>query len=287
VVQTKPEVTGVKPIEASCRQECLQHAEDATPWLVFSDWLEEDGQLALAAAYRQRRFRNTVGMELVLIPAGSFWMGGGGGQAGKRQVVIERDFYLGVYEVTQKEWRLVMKDTEIASPSHFQGDERPVESVSWKDAEEFVNRLNELEGKNGWLYRLPLETEWEYACRGGAASKEECSFHFYFQQPTNDLSSDQANFNGNYPVGNGKKGKYRECTTKVGSFEPNRLGLYDLHGNVYEWCQDKFQGSRRVFRGGGWCGTGGGCKACSRDGYGSAARYDYLGLRLARVPSGA
>ncbi len=276
----------MKPIEASFRQECLRHVDDPTPWLVFSDWLEEDGQLALAAAYRNRRFRNSIGMELVLIPAGSFWMGGGGGQAGERQVEIERDFYLGRYEVTQQEWRLVMKDTEIASPSYFQGDELPVENVSWDDSQEFINRLNGLEGKSGWLYRLPLETEWEYACRGGAASKEECSFHFYFQQPTDDLSANQANFDGR-PAGSGKKGKFRGRTTKVGSFEPNRLGLYDMHGNVWEWCQDIFQGSQRVFRGGSWFSDAERCRAGYRLGSEPATRRMDLGLRLARVPSGS
>lgn len=179
-----------------------------------------------------------------------------------------------------------MKDTEIASPSVFLGDKRPVENVSWDDAQEFINRLNELEGKSGWLHRLPLESEWEYACRGGPSSKEECSCHFYFQQPTNDLSADQACFNGRFPAGNGKKGKPRRCTIRVGNFEPNRLGLYDMHGNVLEWCQDIFEGSRRVVRGGGWDCDAIYCRASVRDGREPVSRYDNLGMRLARVPSG-
>ncbi len=290
----------MKPIEAIFRQECLKHAEDATPWLVFSDWLEEDGQLALAAAYRRRRFRNTIGMELVLVPAGSFWMGGGGGKAGKRQVLIERDFYLGVYPVTQQQWRLVMEDTAIANPSWFSrtGDGReqvkdiaaadldqfPVEQVSWDDAQEFIKRLNERERGTGWMYRLPLETEWEYACRGGASSKEECSFHFYLEQPSNDLSSTQANFHGNHPVGSAAKGPYLQRTTKVGSYKPNRLGLYDLHGNVWEWISSQ-EGSGRVSRGGSWGHQGSYCAAALRGWRGPANRLSYLGFRLLAVPS--
>src|SRR5262249_19815023 len=148
--------------------------------------------------------------------------------------------YLGVYPVTQEQWQSLMGN----NPSYFPraGDGKaqvqsisdvdlkrlPVELTSWDDAQEFIKRLNERVRESGWVYRLPTEEEWEYACRGGARSREDCSFHFYFQRPSNDLSSDQANFDGNYPFGNGKKGMYRKCTTKVGSFEPNRLGLFDM-----------------------------------------------------------
>ena len=107
--------------------------------------------------------------------------------------------------------------------------------MSWDDVQEFLQKLNAREKDSGWMYRLPTEAEWEYACRGGASSKEECSYHFYLDKPTNDLSSTQANFNGNYPDGGAAKGPYLERTTKVGSYQPNRLGLYDMHGNVWEW----------------------------------------------------
>src|SRR5205823_2918425 len=111
----------------------------------------------------------------------------------------------------------------------------------WEDVvEQFLVKLNKQEKAIGWLYRLPTEAEWEYACRGRANSKEECSFHFYFDKPTDDLSSTQANFNGHFPVGTADKGPYLERTTKVGSYRPNRLGLYDMHGNVWEWCSDCF-----------------------------------------------
>src|SRR5215472_8876790 len=105
--------------------------------------------------------------------------------------------------------------------------------------------------------RLPW-AEWEYACRGGATSEEECSYHFYFEKPTNDLSSKQANFNGNQPFGNGEKGPYLERTTKVGSYAPNKLGLYDMHGNVWQYA------SSGTARGGSWNNFADACRAISR-----------------------
>ncbi len=251
-------------IEASFRQECLKNVEDSTPWLVFSDWLEENGQSALAAAYRNRRFRNSIGMEFVLVPAGSFWMGGGGSQPGKKQVAVAHDLYVGVYPVTQEQWQALMGN----NPSYFSregaGRDRvesiadaelkqfPVECVSRGDAKEFIRRLHHRETSSKWIYRLPTEVEWEYACRGGPATQHDCSFHYYFDQPSNDLSSDQANFDGHRPFGAGRKGTYLQRTTRVGSYKPNRLGIHDMHGNVWEWCQDVFQGFRRVARGGCW-----------------------------------
>src|SRR5262249_54907768 len=160
-------------------------------------------------------FTNSLGMQFVLVPKGTFWMGGGGGKPGEKQVTIPRDFYLGSCEVTQGQWQAVMGH----NPSYFSrtgegkdkvkdvSDEElkdfPVEQVSWKQAQEFVEWMNarEKDKKSGWVYRLPTEEQWEYACRGGASSPEECSYHFYLDRPTNDLSSAQANFDGNFPFG--------------------------------------------------------------------------------------
>jgi formylglycine-generating enzyme required for sulfatase activity len=148
-------------------------------------------------------------------------------------------------------------------------------------------RLNAREKSSGFLYRLPREAEWEYACRGGATSQEDCAFDFYFSQPTNSLSSAQANFDGNFPAGNAAKGQYLERTTKVGSYQPNRLGIYGMHGNVWEWCEDSYNGgSARVFRGGGWSGSGSECRASDRHGREPSDRDFNLGVRLAAVPSG-
>jgi formylglycine-generating enzyme required for sulfatase activity len=133
---------------------------------------------------------------------------------------------------------------------------------------------------------LPTEAEWEYACRGGATSEEECSYHFYFEKPTNDLSSEQANFNGGFPFGKAPKGKYLGRPTKVGSYAQNKLGLYDMHGNVWQWCADLYDtgASDRVSRGGGWDNGGGISRAALRSWIPPSYRRDYLGFRLARLP---
>jgi serine/threonine-protein kinase len=130
---------------------------------------------------------------------------------------------------------------------------------------------------------LPSEAEWEYVCRGGATSEEECSYHFYLDKPTDDLSSEHANFNGNFPFGEGPKGPYLQRPTRVGAYPANKLGLYDMHGNVWQWT-DTAAGSVRVFRGGCWRIIGPDCRAADgHRGKPTDRGYD-LGFRLARVP---
>jgi formylglycine-generating enzyme required for sulfatase activity len=203
--------------------------------------------------------RNQMGMELVYVPAGSFMMGSENGSSDEKpvhQVTIREGFYMGRYEVTQAQWQAVMG----TNPSDFKDcDQCPVERVSWNDAQEFIRRLNAR--GDGYSYRLPSEAEWEYACRAGTTTE------FAFG---NSLSSEQANFDGNHPYGGAAKGVYRQKTITVGSFQPNGWGLYDMHGNVWEWCEDvvheNYNGapadgsvwmsggdsSRRVLRGGSW-----------------------------------
>ena len=188
-----------------------------------------------------------VKLELVLIPAGEFMMGGedspeevarkSGGievQLGwsrneqpQHKVRITKPFYMAKHEVTQEQWeRLIDKN-----PSERKGAKNPVDAVSWDDCQKFVKRLNGL-GKKTTTWRLPTEAEWEYACRAGTAT----AFH-----TGGTLSTDEANYDGRRTYGDGKKGEYRATTTAVGTFKPNAFGLYDMHGNVLEWCTDRYK----------------------------------------------
>jgi formylglycine-generating enzyme required for sulfatase activity len=240
-----------------------------------------------------------LGMKFVSLPKGTFYMSWDGQKGSAKKMEIKEDFEIAIHTVTQRQWQEVMGNNPSWFSRDDQGKDRvtdvkdeelklfPVEMVSWNDAQEFIKKLNEKEKGRGYLYRLPTEAEWEYACRGGATSEEECSHHFYFDKPSNDLSSTQANFDGNYPFGKGEKGPFLRRTTKVGSYAPNKSGLYDMHGNVWQWCADLYdptQGSDRVFRGGGWDDGGTDCRAALRRGDAPSSRFNDLGFRLARVP---
>ena len=238
-----------------------------------------------------------LGMKFVKLPEGTFYMGWDGEKKGTK-TEIKEDFEIAIHTVTQEQWQTVMG----SNPSYFSRDgggkddvkdipdadlkQFPVENVSWDDAQLFIKKLNERERGKGRLYRLPTEAEWEFACRGGATSEEECSHHFYFAKPTNDLSSEQANFNGNFPFGNAPKGKYLGRSTKVGSYPPNKLGLDDMYGNVWQWCSDlQNPGSLyRVLRGAGWHSFGVNCRSASRIGIEPIGQYVHFGFRLAAVP---
>jgi len=175
------------------------------------------------------------------------------------------------------------------NPSHFKGEKNlPVERVSWDDCQEFIKKLREKDKKP---YRLPAEAEWEYACRAGTKTP----FHFGAT-----MSTDQANYNGNYTYGDGKKGVYREKTTPVGSFRANAWGLHDMHGNVCQWCQDRYgaysqkevvdpQGPEkgkkpglevRMLRGGTWYSYPDDCRSACRTMYDSDYRENGHGLRV-------
>ncbi|MGE0884556.1 MAG: formylglycine-generating enzyme family protein [Blastocatellales bacterium] len=201
-----------------------------------------------------------IGMKFVLIPAGSFRMGTPLTEPEREsnetphKVRLTRAFYLGAYEVTQGQWEKVMGN----NPSHFNncGSDCPVERVNYYDVQHFIEKLQKLSGN--FRFRLPTEAEWEYACRAGTKTPFNTG---------NKLTTNQANYNGRFPYNRNPKGQNREKTLPVGSFPPNAWGLYDMHGNVWEWCQDWFcpypkravfdpvgncQTELKVIRGGSW-----------------------------------
>jgi formylglycine-generating enzyme required for sulfatase activity len=236
----------------------------------------------------QKNYSNSIGMEFILIPAGSFTMGADkdfeeadDDETPQHWVRISKPFYLGIYEVTQAQWTAVMEN----NPSKYKYDDRsnPVEQVSWDDAQAFIERLNAKEGHS--RYRLPTEAEWEYAARAGSTSA--------------------------YSFGNdsGQLGRYAWCgvdwdlglTHPVGQKQPNAWGLYDMYGNVWEWVQDWYgenyyrsspatdpagpwSGWRRVVRGGNWSSLAWSCRSANRGSYPPGSRDDRLGFRLALDP---
>jgi len=189
-------------------------------------------------------------------------------------------------EVTQGQWKAVKEGNNSSYFKQWWGDDYPVENVSWDDVQEFILQLNQKEG--GSNYRLPTEAEWEYAARSGTITP------FY---TGNCLSTDQANYSGDNPFPSCSKGEYRKKTVKTGSFSPNTWELYDMHGNVREWCQDwdgdyssdsvvdpsgPLSGSYRVIRGGGWDSSAGHCRSAEREFDTPGYRYGDLGFRLVK-----
>jgi formylglycine-generating enzyme required for sulfatase activity len=219
---------------------------------------------------------NSIGMKFTLIHAGEFDMGSEESDSEKpvREVKINNPFYLGTYPVTQREWEAVMGDR----PSRFKGDDLPVEQVSWDKMQEFIKKLNEKEGTD--KYRLPSEAEWEYACRAGTTTR------YSFDDDESKLG-DYGWYDKN------SEGK----THPVGQREPNSWGLYDMHGNVWEWVQDEWHvnyddahtdgrawesgdGADRIDRGGGWLGTARVCRSAFRNHRDPRLRADGLGFRI-------
>lgn len=239
-------------------------------------------------------------MTFVRVPKGTFYAGWDGVKKGVK-TEIKEDFEMAVHTVTQGQWQALMGTMPSWCSRQGQGMEAvwkisdeelklfPVEMVSWDEVQEFLRKLNEKERGKGFLYRLPTELEWEYACRGAATTEEECSYHFYVDRPTNNLTSEQANFNGENPTGKGPKGKWLRRTSRVGAYPPNKLGLCDMHGNVWQFCADlwdpKVSPTDWVGRGGSWVTFSSFCQVARRDRNEPAERYNDVGFRLVRVPS--
>lgn len=239
-------------------------------------------------------FTNELGMSFVYIPPGEFLMGSPVEEQGRsksetqHRVSLTEGFYLQTTEVTQGQWR----ETMGSNPSFFGecGEACPVESVPWIEVQLFITRLNA--NAESVTYRLPTEAEWEYAARAG----NQTPFAY-----GRCLSSDQANFNAQVSYEDCPTGSYRERTIAVGSLQPNGWGLYDMHGNVSEWCQDEHAGypdskaasdpkgpsdnPRHVFRGGGWDHQARECRSARRGWAGSKYPWTNIGFRLVCLPS--
>jgi formylglycine-generating enzyme required for sulfatase activity len=235
---------------------------------------------------------------MVAIPEGRFVMGSPEDEPQRsrsespQHTVTLKSFFLGKYPVTQAQWKAVAALPQVnreldPKPSHFKSANRPVEQVSCYEAVEFCSRLSQ---KTGRQYRLPSEAEWEYACRAGTMTP----FHF-----GETITPELANYNGNDTYGAGVKGDYRKETTPVGSFGvANAFGLYDMHGNVWEWCADQWHGNyegaptdgrvwlddndnqRHVLRGGSWLGNPRYCRSASRHYIDAVYGYNYVGFRV-------
>jgi len=180
---------------------------------------------------------NSIGMKLSRLPAGTFEMGSPKSEAERKrdelshEVTMTKPFLIGVYEVTQAEFRQIMGAEEAKRAIFRSAPNHPMENATHKRVREFCQGLSRLPAERiaGRKYRLPTEAEWEYACRAGTNTAFNLG---------DSLSAEQANFNGNYPYGDAKPGVYLRKTADVGSYKPNAFGLYDMHGNVAEWCSD-------------------------------------------------
>ncbi len=234
-----------------------------------------------------------VKLEMIAIPGGTFLMGSPENEVERfsdespQHEVTVPGFFIGKYQLTQLQYQTIMG----TNPSYFKGDNRPVEGVCWEDAVKFCQKLNHRTLGN---YRLPSEAEWEYACRAGTKTP----FHF-----GDNVTTDLVNYNGNYPYSSAPKGKYREQTTDVGIFPPNAFGLYDMHGNVWEWCEDErhenyinapTDGSswqsrislgQKVLRGGCWHDYARYCRSACRLKSPCCSRNYFYGFRVVLSPS--
>jgi formylglycine-generating enzyme required for sulfatase activity len=251
--------------------------------------------------YFSQDLGNDITLEMVAIPGGTFTMGSPAGEGNdyekpQHQVTVP-PFFMGKYPITQAQWQAIAYRADLKvkqdlepKPAYFKdrpdSDRRPVEQVSWYDAIEFCARLSKLRGRE---YRLPSEAEWEYACRAGTTT----AFHF-----GETITGDLANYNATKTYADEPRGEYREETTPVGQFPPNAFGLYDMHGNVWEWCadtwHDNYDGAptngsvwiengndnRSPLRGGSWYVNPVYCRSAFRSYGDRRGSLNYLGFRV-------
>ena len=250
------------------------------PWA--SDWGEDEYGIWMGFTYKgvKQLFR--------WIEPGEFSMGSPTDEPERYDIEIQhtvsltQGYWLAESTVTQALWQAVMND----NPSNFNGENHPVERVSWNDAQRFIETMNNM--KPALKLCLPSEAQWEYACRAGTNT----AFSFGIQ-----INSTQVNFDGNYPYNDGERSQYREETVDVKFLPANPWGLYEMHGNVLEWCQDWYgpysseavidpkgpeTGDNRVLRGGSWIYDGGYCRSANRSRRSPGRGRNDIGFRLAR-----
>ena len=252
------------------------------------------------AQYFTEDLGDGVTLDMVAIPGGQFMMGAPRGEkyskASQRpqHCVKIQSFYMGKFPVTQAQWKAIALGAKVdrdlnPEPSHFKGDNLPVDSVSWYDAVEFCSRASKITQKE---YRLPSEAEWEYGCRGGSTTP------FSFGET---ILSELVNYDATQTYADEQKGEYRKKTTDVGSFPPNAFGLYDMHGQVWEWCIDdwhdnyqdaptdgsawrsRWRGETKVICGGCWGTEAHKCRSASRSYDKSEVRSEIIGFRVVCV----
>ena len=290
----------LKEKQESTIQNVLLTLKRKHPWLDLSQFsfetvkVNRKGEVIKREQKTARYYREDLGkginLDMVYIQGGTFMMGTEDEEVERlkakfnvnyfdcekpqHQVTVS-SFFMAKYPVTQAQWKIVASLPKIErdlklDPSSFKGDNRPVEMVNWYDAVEFCNRLSKLTGRE---YTLPSEAKWEYSCRAGTTTPFNCG---------ETITTDLANYDGNYTYGNEPKGQYKQKTTPVGSFPANDWGLSDMHGNVWEWCADEWHGNYNnaptdgnvwtwgesnhcVMRGGSWYYSPNNCRCASRN----------------------
>jgi formylglycine-generating enzyme required for sulfatase activity len=269
--------------------------------------LDAEGNAKILRSAQANSYSEDLGggvrLEMVLIPAGTFQMGSPESETERletevpQHTVTLQKFYMGKFEVTQAQWRAVANLPKLErelnpEPSEFKGDHLPVERVTWYDAQEFCLRLSK---KTGRVYRLPSEAEWEYAARAGTNAP------FAFGQT---ITPDFVNYNGEYPMAGAPPGTNRRKTVVVGSLRmADAFGLYDMHGNVEEWCldnwHDNYDGAPidgaawtsggdpeyQVLRGGSWYSSAKYCRSSARNWLGPQYSFNGVGFRVVSLPA--